>query len=74
MAPPHQLHGTIFYSAGNAWEQGNQIDDLSHSAGVEINTKLVLGYFIPLNLRLGFAHGFDEGGEDKAYLEVGFTF
>ncbi|NOZ54038.1 MAG: hypothetical protein GXP08_13065 [Gammaproteobacteria bacterium] len=77
MAPPigiHQFHGTLFYSAGNAWEKGNELSDLSHSAGVEINTELVLGYFIPLNLRLGYAHGFDEGGEDKTYLEVGFSF
>jgi hypothetical protein len=35
---------------------------------------LFVGYFLPLNLRLGYAHGFDQGGEDQIYLDVLFAF
>jgi hypothetical protein len=41
---------------------------------VEFNVELVLGYIIPINLRLGYAHGFDTGGEDQWYINTGFTF
>ncbi|WP_455206235.1 hypothetical protein [Kaarinaea lacus] len=77
MVPPvgvHQLHGALFYSAGDAWNDKTESADYVTSAGVELNVELVLGYFIPLNLRLGYAHGFDTGGEDQWYVHTGFTF
>ncbi|MCI0506578.1 MAG: hypothetical protein L0Z73_10770 [Gammaproteobacteria bacterium] len=77
MAPPagiHQVHGALFYSAGDAWDDRTESADYVTSAGVEFNVELVLGYIIPINLRLGYAHGFDAGGEDQWYINTGFTF
>lgn len=77
MVPPvgiHQLHGTIFYSAGDAWNSETESADYSNSAGMELYMELIVGYFIPLNLRLGYAHGFDEGGENQVYLDALFSF
>ena len=77
MAPPlgiHQLHGSLFYSAGDAWYDEIESADYLSSAGIELNVELVFGYFIPINVRMGYAHGFDEGGDDEYYLKAGFTF
>ncbi|WP_455220102.1 hypothetical protein [Kaarinaea lacus] len=77
MVPPvgiYQLHGTLFYSAGDAWDSEIESADYSNSAGLEFYMKLILGYFIPLDIRLGYAHGFDENGEDQVYLDALFSF
>lgn len=77
MAPPiglQQLHGLLFYSAGDAWDEGSQHDDFSKSVGLELNAEMLFGYMIPINLRLGFAHGMDDGGEDAFYAEIGGNF
>ena len=77
MVPPlgvHQLHGKLFYSAGDAWNDDVESADYLQSAGVELNVEMIIGYMIPVNLRLGYAHGFDTGGEDQWYVQSGFTF
>ncbi|HEY5602126.1 MAG TPA: hypothetical protein VIM41_03380 [Gammaproteobacteria bacterium] len=77
MAPPagiYQVHGALFYSAGDAWDDRTESADYVSSAGMELNVEVILGYLIPINLRLGYAHGFDRGGEDQWYLHSGFTF
>jgi hypothetical protein len=44
-------------------------------AGVELNTEIVIGYMFFVDLRVGYAHGFDETlGDDQVYLSVGGTF
>ena len=77
MVPPvgiHQLHGTLFYSAGDAWNDDTESASYSTSAGLELDVKFIVGYFIPLNVRLGYAHGFDAGGENQVYLDAVFPF
>lgn len=77
MAPPlglTQLSGTVFYNAGTAWSESFESDDVRQGAGVELNAELLLGYQLGVNLRLGFAHGADAGGEDQVYLKLGQTF
>lgn len=77
MAPPvglHQVHGSLFYTAGEAWDQAGDVPGLRQGAGAEITAELVLGYWLPINLRFGVATGFDEGGEDQAYLGIGASF
>jgi hypothetical protein len=77
MVPPvgvNKLHGSLFYSAGDAWNDEIESADYSTSAGIELIANLFVGYFLPLNLRLGYAHGFDQGGEDQIYLDVLFAF
>jgi len=73
MAPPvglHQIHGTLLYNWGESWDQGNNVPALRRGAGIEITTELVLGYWLPMNLRFGYAKSFDVGGEEQAYIEA----
>ena len=77
MAPPlgiHQIHGKLFYNAGSAWDDQNDADDIYKGAGAELNTELVIGYLFGINLRMGYAHGFDKPGDNEWYLELGATF
>ena len=77
MAPPvglHQIHGSLFYDAGQAWDKDGDIPALRQGAGVELTAELILGYFVPVDVRLGFAKGFDTGGEEQVYLGVGTSF
>lgn len=77
MTPPvglDKIYGSVFYNAGEAWYDSLDSNDIRKGAGIEINTELVLGYMFALDLRFGYAHGFDEGGEDQFYLTVGKTF
>lgn len=77
MSPPlglHRLHGKLFYNWGETWRQGNDIPALRRGAGAELTTELILGYWLPLDLRLGYANGFDSGGEEQVYLQLGTSF
>ena len=73
MAPPiglHKIHGKLIYNWGESWNQGSDIPALRRGAGIELTTELVLGYWLPINLRAGYAKGFDLGGEEQVYLEA----
>jgi Tol biopolymer transport system component len=77
MAPPvgiHQFHGSLFYNWGETWNQGSDIPALRRGAGAELTTELVLGYWLPVKLRIGVAKGFDLGGEEQGYVELGAIF
>ena len=78
MIPPFgvtKVHGKIFYSAGDAWYDDSQSADYYESAGLEINADMFFGYFIPFNVKAGFAKGFDdELGEEEYYLQLGLSF
>lgn len=77
MTPPvgiHQIHGRAFYNAGEAWQDSRDSSQVRHGAGIEINAEVVLGYLIGIDVRTGYAHGFDDDGEDQWYLRVGATF
>ncbi|MCF6257094.1 MAG: hypothetical protein L3K25_12485 [Gammaproteobacteria bacterium] len=73
MAPPiglHQIHGKLIYNWGESWDQDSNVPALRRGAGIEITTELVLGYWLPMNLRFGYAKGFDFGGEEQVYIEA----
>ena len=77
MTPPiglHQVYGSVFYNAGEAWYDSLDSDEIRKGTGFEFNSELILGYGLELDLRLGYAHGFDKGGDDQVYLKVGKTF
>jgi hypothetical protein len=77
MAPPVgilQLHGSLFYETGAAWDEGRKPGQYFDSKGIEINAELVLGYNLPLDLHAGYARGEDAGGEDRWYLNFGAPF
>ena len=46
----------------------------SKSVGAELAMHAILGWRLPLDTRLGFAHGFGDGGEDQVYFFTGSWF
>ena len=77
MAPPigvHRLHGTLFFNTGDAWNDNFAMADLKSGIGAEFNATLVLGYWLPVNLRLGYALGLDDDGAEQIYLNLGASF
>jgi hypothetical protein len=77
MAPPlglMQWYGNIFVDTGAAYD-GRRPDTYYTGAGVEVSADLDVFYLLPLTLRLGYAHGFDEVlGDNRAYLSLGASF
>ena len=77
MAPPlgiDQLHATIFYDAGSAWDAGSDPEEYYRSTGIELNVDTVLFYYLPIQLTAGYAKGLDLGGESEWYLQLGASF
>jgi hypothetical protein len=77
MTPPlaiHHLSGTVFVDAGAAWNDGGDPGTTRTGAGLEANADVSLLYSIRFGLRLGVAHGFDDGGENQVYLRLGAAF
>ena len=62
---------TGFYEYGNVWMDETQFSDFKSSAGVELHVRITLGYFVDLQGYIGYAHGFDEYGENQVYFAVG---
>lgn len=77
MTPPmaiHQAFGTVFVDSGGVWTDGRKPGDSRMGAGVEANADVALFYSLRFALRLGYAHGFDSGGENQVYLHIGSAF
>jgi hypothetical protein len=77
MAPPlalQQLYGSVFVDSGAAWNDGDRPDAFATGAGVEAYADTFIFYNVPLSLRLGYAHGYNAGGDDQVYLQVGSSF
>ena len=77
MSPPagiQQLSGKIFYNTGTVWKEASGQENRYSGAGVELEADMVLGYILPMTLRVGFAKGFDSGGENQAYFSLARSF
>lgn len=61
-----RLSLTGFYDIGRAYEGEDQ--RLRRGAGAELTAVTLLGYYFPLAIHLGYAHGFDEGGGNRGFL------
>lgn len=66
----HRLHGDMFVDNGTAWSAGRDPAGYATGAGTELFADLNAFYIINLRLGLGFARGFDEGGENQVYLTL----
>jgi hypothetical protein len=77
MSPPVGLlnvAGNLFVESGATWNDGNEPEEYRSAAGAEIIAAVNLFYLFNLDLRLGYAHGFDDDGEDQVYLKIGGSF
>lgn len=69
-----RLHLAVFVDAGDTPNGAPSLDGLRAGAGAELRLDLVAGYFLPLDLRLGYARGLTEDGIDDFYLVLGGAF
>jgi Tol biopolymer transport system component len=65
-----KVHGALFVDAGEVWDDANSFsgNKLLVGAGFEARLDLTLGYWLKVTPALGFAHGFNSGGENRVYL------
>jgi hypothetical protein len=70
-----QIHGAVFTDYGATWDiTQKQADKYFAGAGVEARAELMLLYNINLEFRLGYAHGYHQGGANLFYLDLGTSF
>ena len=77
MAPPLgvlDLSGALFVESGATWDDGSDPEEYRSAAGLEVLAEINLFNAANLDLRVGYAHGFDDDGEDQFYLTVGGAF
>ncbi|MBU5612433.1 BamA/TamA family outer membrane protein [Geomonas azotofigens] len=67
-----KLHCALFADAGQVWDDRRSFhaDETRVGAGVELRADLTLGYWAKVTPALGFAHGFNKGGEDQIYFTL----
>ena len=67
-----KTHGALFVDAGKVWDSNASLqqDNVRVGAGVELRADLTLGYWVKVTPALGFAHGFNQGGENQVYFTV----
>ena len=65
-----KIHGALFVDAGEVWDDQNAFksNQVKIGAGFEARTDLTLGYWGKITPALGFAHGFNAGGENQVYF------
>ncbi|MEW6489767.1 MAG: hypothetical protein AB1578_17900 [Thermodesulfobacteriota bacterium] len=64
-----RLHAAAFFDGGRTWRGGD--GQWRKGAGAELRADTLLGYYFPTTLVLGYAHGFDDDGEDQLYITFG---
>ncbi len=75
MAPPigiGKISAAVFIDAGRVYRHSP--NEHYTGAGVELHTQLKLFYALALDFRIGYAKGFDLGGENRAYINLGRVF
>jgi hypothetical protein len=67
-----KVHGALFVDAGEVWDDRNAFNGnrVKVGAGIEARTDVTLGYWLKVTPALGFAHGFNSGGENQIYFTV----
>ncbi len=65
-----RLHGAVFAEGGAAWDEDFDSDAIHSGVGGELRFDMVLGYFLPVTLRLVVARGLDDDGELQGYLSL----
>jgi hypothetical protein len=69
-----RIKGALFADAGAAYNGYLSDVDLLKSVGAETQIDATFGYFLGGSLRLGYAHGLDDGGVSEWYLRYGGGF
>lgn len=70
----NQIYGSVFIDSGSVWNLGDQPQEYFTGIGAEAHIDTYLFYSIPIEFRVGIAHGLNEGGEDQFYLTAGTSY
>ncbi|MFA7403465.1 MAG: BamA/TamA family outer membrane protein [Pelobacteraceae bacterium] len=67
-----KVHGALFVDAGEVWDDRTPFSgsNVKVGAGVELRMDMTLGYWLKATPALGFARGFNQGGESQVYFTV----
>jgi outer membrane translocation and assembly module TamA len=67
-----RLHGATFVDAGQVWDDNRSFrsDRIKVGAGLEARLDMTIGYWARLTPAIGYAHGFNQGGEDRLYFTI----
>ncbi len=77
MVPPIGIGKTsavTFIDSGATWTKGSSPQQYYSASGVEFIAEIIFGYNLVLDTRLGFAHGYDDIGENRVYVRFGRAF
>jgi outer membrane protein assembly factor BamA len=70
-----RLHASVFADAGSVALRLRQLDDqVKVSLGGELRLDMLLAYYLPFSVRLGYAHGLTADGVNNVYLTLGSGF
>jgi hypothetical protein len=74
----HTVHAAAFADAGHAWTRRFDAGQIKASVGVELSSRLVVGYQFPMTATVGMARGHDGSGTVPdawtLYLRLGHAF
>lgn len=70
----NRLYASVFFDMGTAYTDGFEWGRVERSMGIELRAMGQFTAFRPLSLRLGFAHGFGDLGENDVYLVTSSQF
>ena len=67
-----KVHTALFVDAGEVWDDRNAFrgNRVKVGAGIEARADVTVGYWAKVTPALGFAHGFNSGGENQIYFTV----
>ncbi len=68
------VHLAAFCDVGKAFFGDLKLDELKVGVGGELLLEFVVGYFVPLTLRVGFARGLMEEGGNEFFMLIGRRF
>lgn len=69
-----RLHAAVFFDAGDTPNGPPELERIKLGTGVELRLDLVVGYFLPIDLRFGLGHGLSENGITDFYLVIGGSY
>lgn len=69
-----QLHLALFCDAGGTAVDSFPADALKVGVGAELRLDLLLAYYLPMTLRLGYGRGLSAGGKNNFFLTMGWGF
>ncbi len=70
----NRIYASVFCDVGDAFFGNFDVASLRVGAGAEILIDFTLFYLLAFTIRVGYAHGFMEGGLDQVYGHLGVPF